>query len=171
MTTLAKPPGLLSLVAPIACTITGRSSQASRVVDPVRARPVGRVDGLKAVAEDLETFLVEASRLVVEALGERPPQVIVDRCSRELLDGGAGVLAEGVVVHLGPGVADHREPVREQAADGEVVDRGQELALREVARRPVDHEDRRLGGAAHPEARAKRIRGRPLGRRCHQAAR
>ena len=68
------------------------------------------------------------------------------------LDGRLGEPAEAVVAHLGAGVPDQPEVGRQQAAQRQVVDGGQQLALRQVAGRPEDREQRRLGGAADPQA-------------------
>src|SRR5262249_39888547 len=52
------------------------------------------------------------------------------------------------------------EPRRQQPSLGQVVDRRQKLALRQVAGGAEDGEQRRFARAPHPEAVAQRIRVR-----------
>ena len=59
------------------------------------------------------------------------------------LDGKRAVL---VVTQLAPGDADQKEALGQRAVVRQVVDRGQQLALRQVARPAEDHEARRRRG-------------------------
>src|SRR6185295_12764145 len=73
---------------------------------------------------------------------------LVERRRRELLQILAQLGAERGVVHLGAADADDRELLRQEAGDREVVERRDQLALREVAGSAEDHQDARRRGLA-----------------------
>ena len=111
------------------------------VVEPVlRGAPL-LVELVEHLLEAVERCLfVVVAGDVAEAAGERVPHVLgLVAAATEGLHEGAHALAEVVVVHLGAGDADHREPAGEQAAQGQACDGGHELAARQVSRRPEDH--------------------------------
>ncbi len=119
---------------------------------------VALVDPLEPLAERTKVVdVVEAAALVVQRVGERGPVRLVDRRAREALERRAGEVAVVVVGHLAAGIADDREAVRQEAAHAQVVDRGQELAVGQVARRAEDDEHGRNGGPAGAQPGAQGI--------------
>ena len=86
----------------------------------------------------------EVGRDVVEHRGELVPGLLVERVAGVLLHRGLHVLAERVVVAVGARDADDREVRRQQAADGERVQRRHDLLVRQVARGAEDDERARV---------------------------
>ena len=76
----------------------------------------------------------------VELRGELVPGVLPERVARVLLDGVLHVLPERVVVAVGARDADDREARRQQPANGQRVERGHDLLVRQVAGGAEDDE-------------------------------
>jgi hypothetical protein len=89
-------------------------------------------------------FVCEA---LPDALVELVPAELAHRCLHPCPELGVGL--------LGAGDADDREPLREQAAGGERVDRREELALGQVARGAEDDECTRDRDAGEPQPLAQ----------------
>ena len=81
-------------------------------------------------------------RDVVQPLGEFPPLRLVELARRELLDRLGGDLPVVVVALLATRHRDQVEALGQGALVRQVVDRGQQLALGQVARATEDHERR-----------------------------
>ncbi len=120
----------------------GRSRQVEQ--------PVERDPGLLVELVEQPAELVVAVR-VVERLADvaHPPEqrvehLLVGRAARELEDRLARQLAEAVVADVRARDADQVEPLGQRPLVREVVDRRQQLALRQVARRPEDDQRRRV---------------------------
>ena len=137
--------------------------------------------------------VVERDRHVVHALEQALEDLVVGLAPRVAADRLARDLAELVVGLLAAGRADQVEALGQRALVGEVVERGQQLARGEVARRAEDDHRRRrdreplqpldkrvvadllgrgVGGDRRPASRSlPRRRARPRGRRTGCAAR
>ena len=90
----------------------------------------------------VDRVVVERPADVARALEELREHLLVGRAARELADGARRELPELVVGEVRARAADEREVLGQRALVGEVVERGQELAAREVAGRAEDHERR-----------------------------
>jgi hypothetical protein len=136
-----------------------RARRDGEVVDAIAARAVGTVELLELLAELAEVRRVlELARHVVQAAREVAPHRLVDGlAARELAHGVVHVLAELVLALLGQGEADDRHARRQEARYGEVVEGGEELPPREIARRAEDDEHARRRRALRLEADAKRV--------------
>src|SRR5262249_30470206 len=77
--------------------------------------------------------------------------------AREVVDRLVGFLAEIVVALGAPGHADHACLVREQAVAGQVIKRGEQLAMRQVACRAEDDDDAGFRGELLAQALAQGI--------------
>ena len=89
---------------------------------------------------------IEISRHVVEVGREAFPVLGVERAL--LGDGAAHPLAEGLVVPVVAGKSDDGERLREQRLAGEIVQRRDEFAPRQIAGGAEHHDAARLGGPA-----------------------
>src|SRR5206468_3524234 len=98
----------------------------------------------------------EVGRDVVELGRELVPGLLPERVARVLLHRRLHVLPESVVVAVGARDADDCEARRQQAADGERVERRHELLVREVAGGAED--DERAGIRRLPQGEALRER-------------
>jgi hypothetical protein len=98
--------------------------------------------------------------MIKQTAREVVPDAGIERVEpRELLDGSAHLGAE-LVVRLWPArEPDDDEPCGELSFVGEVVERGDEFAFRQVARRAEDDERARFRRAPRDNAVAKRILG------------
>ncbi len=109
-------------------------------------RAVERLPGLLVeLVQDLRELgvavrVVEVRRDVLHVPEQAAEHLVVRRPPRVLADRGAALLAEVVVPLLAAGDADQLEALGQRALVGEVVERGQELAVRQVARRAEDDE-------------------------------
>src|SRR3954451_23259335 len=108
---------------------------AERVVELVLAAGVG-----------------EVGRNVVQLRRELVPGVLAERVARVLLDRRLHVLPKGVVVALRARDAHDCEARRQQAADGERIERRHQLLVGEVAGGAEDHE--RAGIGRPPQGKA-----------------
>ena len=89
-----------------------------------------------------------------QAAGEAVPAFFVEAAAREPLDAVTGELPVPVVVELLPADADDGDTGRKQSVDVQVVERRQELAVREIAGAAEDDEGDRFGrdGCVSPPA-------------------
>ena len=128
------------------------------VVESVAARPALGVDLLEHAPNPVLTLLVgELGADVAHPRGEPVPDVLPERIARELLH---GLLHRGseLLRRVGRACnADDRELLREQLAIGERVERGNELALGQVARGTEDHDGARLRASAQLQTLEQRV--------------
>ena len=116
-----------------------------RVEEPPAPRAEPRVDLLEVLDEVIHgPLVVELTRQVRQVPGEVVPDLALGSVRRELHDVVVGVLAELLVRPYGPRVAGDREPLRQQPAQEQVVERRQQLASREITRSPEDHDRLRV---------------------------
>ena len=117
----------------------GRSRE---VVDAVAPRLALLVELGQRRGEVVLALLVgEVHRDVVHAFGKRLPDVVTERIARVLLHRSLHPFPELVVRLFRARDADDCEVLGQQAAVGERVERGEELAFRQVAGRAEDDED------------------------------
>ena len=104
--------------------------------------------------------IVEGAADVEDAARERLEDGVVDRLrARVRLERLAHLLAIALVAAVvAARDADQRERGRQHVAQRQVVERRQQLAVREVARRAEDDERARAGHARHAHAVAQRVR-------------
>jgi len=115
----------------------GRREERRRnreVVDAVPVQAALVLDDVEPRAERRERLLaVHFGGDEEERRGERLPGVRFDRAPRELLDALLGERAVVVVAHRLAADADDRDAWRQDPVDVQVVERGQQLAAREIA--------------------------------------
>ncbi len=99
----------------------------------------------------------EVERDVAHAGGELVPHVLAERVARVLLHGLLHPLAELVVDLLGARGADDAEPLRQQVAHRQRVERRHQLLRRQVARRAEDDEDARIRPPPQPQPLEQRV--------------
>ena len=99
----------------------------------------------------------EIDRHVVRRLCQPVPDVLVEVVAAEFAHGVLHLVAELVVRPLRAGCADDREVLRQELAHRERVQRGEDLAVRQVARGAEDDEHARLRRASMPEPLEQRI--------------
>src|SRR5699024_1793866 len=130
----------------------GEGARRDREVEGVVAtRPALLVQLAHGLGEQVEgRVVVEDPRHEAEALGQRAPHLVPEGRARVLLDGLVDDLAEVLVLPVPPGEADEREPGREQAPVGQVVDRREQLLAGEVPGDAEEHEAARAGDARQP---------------------
>ena len=90
--------------------------------------------------------VVEVPLQIVAALAEILPLGVLDRARRKLLDVRRGFRAVALIITIGHGHADDRKILGEQAEDLEVVKRGEQLSLREIARCAEDDDRAGISG-------------------------
>ena len=90
--------------------------------------------------------VVEDARDVLGPLEQRVEHLGLRRCSRVLLDGLLHLHPEVLVRLLRARDPDQVEPLGQRPLVGQVVERGQQLAVREVARGAEDRQRRRMDG-------------------------
>ncbi len=131
----------------------------------VEEHALGPVDLGQARLQPLvQPGVVGFARHVVHPAGERRGDfVTIGVGPGELLQAVAELGPECLIVHLAPRDADDGELRRQAAATRQAIDRGQELAAREVARCTKDDERRRPRGRFEPKPIMKGI-GRHLPR-------
>ena len=128
-----------------------RLRRDGEVVDAVPARAALLVDLVQEPGEVVLTALVgEVERDVARRLGQPVPDVLVEVVAAELADGVLHLVAELVVRPVRAGGADDRELLRQELAAGERVERGEDLAVRQVAGGAEDDEHARLRRAPSP---------------------
>ena len=97
--------------------------------------------------------VVERHPDVGDPVGETLPDGAIDRlASGELLHRLLHVSAELILREGRVGDADHAEAGREITVEGQVVERGHQLACRQVAGGAEDHHRRRVGRAGQDQA-------------------
>ena len=154
----ARPARRATALADLVHERRDRARRHCEVVDAVARCSALLVDMGEAFGEAmLERFVPEVGRDVVHPSCELIPDVLPEGIARVLLHRFFHPRAEAVVALLGPRGADDRELLREQVAVGERVERGNELALRQVAGRAEDHERARIGRPPELEALEQRI--------------
>src|SRR5262249_37199081 len=94
---------------------------------------------------------------VAHPLREGVPDVVPERVAAVLLHRRLHPLPELVVRPLAPGDAEHREVARKEMAEGERVEGGEELLLRQVARGAEDHDRAGLWRSRQAEPFEKRV--------------
>ena len=119
----------------------GRGRQ---VEDPVERDPRLLVElGRLLLEVVVDVVVVEGARHVAQPLEQPVEHLLVRLAARELLDRVAGHVAVVVVRDVRAGDADQVEALGQRALVGEVVERGQQLAPRQVARAAEDRHRRR----------------------------
>ncbi len=153
-----RPPGGRAALAQLLDELGHRYGWDCEVVDAVSARAVLPVELGETSRHSILTFLVRELRREIAGAGRQPvprlllelvPCVLADRC----LHRGDEVLG-GL---LRSGDADDGELLRQQVAEGERVERGEDLALGEVSRGAEDRQDARLGPAPNLEPLRERV--------------
>ncbi len=162
-----------SLVAPLAQGLDDRRERRRRdgeIEDAVAVELLLLVEPRQQrVQRVLAARVGEVETQVAERRGELVPDVVAERVAAVLLHRGLHVGPKGVVVAVGAGDADDGEARRQQAADGERVQRRHQLLVGQVAGGAEDHERARIGGAAQRQPLRERVRRRGgLVRRRHQ---
>src|SRR5271166_1614480 len=92
--------------------------------------------------------IVEISADVVDALDEVIPDFCIDGAAGKFLEIFSGLFARVLVAHGTAAEADDGEIGREQLLAGEIVERGDELAAREVSGKAEDDHDAGVGHAS-----------------------
>ena len=141
--------GFFVLVQPVVTELLDDPGEEVRgggeVEDAVERDPGLLVERAELVLQPLEHGVdVERPGDVAHVLEQLREHLLVRLPSRVLLDRLAGHLAVLVVRHLRTRDSDQIEALRERALVCEVVDRRQQLAVREVSRRSEDHERGRV---------------------------
>src|SRR5439155_1638235 len=130
------------------------------VVQTAAGGPGFAVEVRERSVESLERRgVVERSRHERQGIGERLPDLLVERRSGEGLDRPARERAERLVVPVRERVADDPGSLGHEPFHRQVVQRRQDLLLRQVAARAEDH-DRLWGGRLQPHLQASRSRCR-----------
>ena len=136
-----------------------RLRRHGEVVEAVAAGAALGVELLEHLPDAILALLVvELGADVAHPRGEPVPDVLPERIARELLHR---------LLHRGGELlrrlrrardADDRELLRQQLAVGERVERGDQLALRQVARGTEDHDGARLGAPPQLQPFEQRVR-------------
>ena len=122
---------------------TRRDRQVERVVAARAAHPVEVVHRPLEPVE--RVVVVEGALDEPEALGEPVPDRLPERGAGVLLHRVVDDLAEVLRAPVAAGETGEGEARREQAAVGQVVDRGHQLLARQVAGDSEDHQPARAG--------------------------
>ena len=138
-----------------------------QVEEPVATGPVLLVDRLQAGTELVEPGGVgEVQPVIEDPLLEGPPGRRVERQhTAELLERGPDLFPERLVVVLAPTDREDQELVGQQVRPPELVERGKDLAMGEIAGRPEQDQYRRIRHALQAQALAQDVLGgfRPRG--------
>jgi len=137
-----------------------RRRRRGEIEEPVAVRPRAHVEVGEGVAKGLVALAV-ARRDVVHALGEAPPDVLVDRLrARELHEVGVQVSRNCSDVRSARAAPTTAKAAGQEPLQREVVQRRHDLPRREVAGRAEDHERAGLRRPREPRTGAERIRQR-----------
>src|SRR5207244_119447 len=101
--------------------------------------------------------IAELAAMVKNVLCEALPQLVLHGLSRKLFDGLLDFAAELLVRFVAPCKPDHGEAGGEIAVGRDVVERGNEFAVREIASRAENHHGAWLRHGPAGEAFAQRI--------------
>ena len=157
----AGPALALAPLADLAHHHRERLRRHGEVVEPVAAGPARLVELVQHLSHAVLAAVVgEVGRDVAHARSERLEHVGAERVAGELLHRLPHRSDELARRLLAARDADDGEPLRQEPAEGERVERRQQLALRQVARR-AEH-DERAGIRLAPDAQALRKRVRRL---------
>ena len=130
------------------------------VVDAVARAAAALVELDQHLLDAVHAGLVrEVGGDVTHPLGKRVPDVVTERVPRELLHRRLHPLAKRRGRLLRARHPDDPELLGQQAAQGQRIEGGEELALRQVAGGPEDRQHARLGRPAEPQALEKRVLG------------
>jgi hypothetical protein len=145
--------GLVVLVEPVLAELLHDQAEEVRrgreVEDAAERDPGLLVELPKLLPEPVEDrVVVEGPRHVAHLLEQLLEHLLVRRAARVLLDRVARDPAVLIVRHVGSRDGDQVEALGERALVREVVDRGKELAVRQIPRGAEDHER----GGMHREA-------------------
>ena len=122
--------------------LIGRGGEIKK---PIAARAAFLVDLVEALGQFLVAPLVAEFALVIEKrLGEAVPDFVAHRLPGKLAGRFFLFLAEFVVRFRAAREADHRQGRRQLAIGRDVVERGHELAMSQVAGRAKNHDRARL---------------------------
>ena len=130
--------------------------RSSRARLPVVPRSASTSASVAVSSSSAASSSAASSMQVAHPAGELVPDLLPERVARVALDGAPHRLAEARRrCHSVRGDADDREPLGQQAPEGERVERRHQLALGQVARGAEDDERARrraAGAAAAPRA-------------------
>ena len=125
--------------------VAGR--RRGQIVHAVSARPVPSLDlGELFAKRRVSRRVLEGGRHIIDPARQPLPDLRPHGAeARELVDRHAYLLPEGLVALLLPREADHREPFRQEVVVRQGVQRGKQLAPRQVPRGAEDHQAEGLG--------------------------
>ena len=112
-----------------------------KVIKPVRAGSLGLHLVEPRFQGEVTFMIAEFARVVADVLRKTRPEIVVVALARDFLVQFLESLAEFLVRFLAAGDADDAESRRQIAVGGEVVKRGDELAVGEVTGCSKDHEN------------------------------
>ncbi len=129
------------------------------VEEPIAARAPVLVDRVQARHQLIEAGrLVEVEALVEDPLGERPPVLGLERQdARVLLQRGLDLRSVVVLVEGPPADPKDDELVGQQVGPPQLVERGHDLAMGQVAGSAHQHEDRRVRDPFEPQPLAEDV--------------
>ena len=154
----ARPAFGLATLADLLDDHRHRLRRDCEVVDAVAARAALGVELVHALQELVVLAAVrEIDRHVVRRLGQPVPDVLVEVVAAELAHRVLHLVAELVVRPLGAGCADDREVLRQELAHRECVQRGEDLAVRQVAGGAEDDQHARLRRPSMPKPLEQRV--------------
>ena len=127
-----------------------------KIKKAIPAGTVDFVDLIKAFSQPLVTSLVVELALVIKnRLSKRPPNFVAHSLAGKLARSFFKIAPEFVITFLAASESDNRHRGRQLAIGRQVVQRGDELAVREIACGAEDHNGTRLrhspGGKPFPE--------------------
>ena len=129
-----------------------------KVEHPPAAEVVFPVEFLDARGERvIAGVVVEGAAVIVEVLRKMVPEFLLDGLTRKLLGRLLHFLAEHVVALVAPGEADDGHVRGQIAVGGEIVERGHELAMGQIAGRAEDDQRTRFGLRTIGQALTQRV--------------
>ena len=129
-----------------------------KIEEPVALGAALGVDLLQALGQaGVALGIAELAAVVVDALGEALPELVLDVLAGELAGGFLELGAELLIGLFPAGEADDGEGRGQIAIGGQVIKRGDELAVGEIARGAEDDDGARLRHAPAGKAFAQGI--------------
>jgi glycine/D-amino acid oxidase-like deaminating enzyme len=133
-------------------TVVGRSRKVSDKL-------AGGIEFLQMAGEGhIPFWVVEFAAVISDAVRKILPKLVIDRLAREFANGLAEFLAENLARFVAAGETHDADGLRKCAVGGEIVECGDEFAVRQVTGGAEDDQRAGIGDRSQIETVTKRVR-------------
>ena len=111
----------------------------------------------KVLEVGIQLVVTEIASEVIEALAEPLPKAVIDAFAAIRLDIVVNTFAKVIIRQLRAGHSDHGEFLREQSRSGQIVERGDQHAPRQISSRAKNYHDAGIALLADTRRRRGRL--------------